>query len=145
MRMMAVVMLSSAAWLAGCGLSHSEGNTSGSNWLRCKTLSECAAPSAVACSSDGYCTDQEGERIDSQRSTLKPTEGEPKPDAGTLENELDSACAWGIDEALAKLRVTAPKRETAAYSALAPLSATPRRCARPKAALTARGARRIRA
>jgi hypothetical protein len=53
-----------ALGLAACSASHGEqGNTSGSNWLRCNVIDECTAPEAARCSRDGYCLDSEDQRI----------------------------------------------------------------------------------
>ena len=50
--------------LAACSASHGEqGNSSGSNWLRCSTLGQCTSSDAVSCSSEGYCLDAAGQRI----------------------------------------------------------------------------------
>jgi hypothetical protein len=59
-----------ALGLTACSASHGEqGNTSGSNWLRCTAVEECTAPEAVRCSQDGYCLDGEGKRIPEVRGT----------------------------------------------------------------------------
>jgi hypothetical protein len=50
--------------LGACSASHGEqGNSSGSNWLRCSTLSQCTSSDAVSCSSEGYCLNAAGGRI----------------------------------------------------------------------------------
>jgi hypothetical protein len=96
---MVALVLSSLAGLAGCGLSHSEGNSSGSNWLRCKQLSECDAAEAVSCNGQGYCTDARGERI---AALNRP--GTPR------EVEESRSCAWGVDALLAKAPISVPER-----------------------------------
>jgi hypothetical protein len=91
-------MLLSLAWLSGCGLSHAENNSSGSNWLRCEQLSDCKAVEAVACNAGGYCTDHNGGRIVALISDSK---------AG---QERDS-CAIGVDSILNQVPVTTGDRQ----------------------------------
>lgn len=56
------------AWLAlfalqGCAETTEPQISSGSNWLTCEAVDDCDDGRAVRCSDDGYCLDQDGDRI----------------------------------------------------------------------------------
>ncbi|HMI93105.1 MAG TPA: hypothetical protein VK509_17160, partial [Polyangiales bacterium] len=67
------------ALLLACSNSHGpNAGTSGSNWLTCANLTDCAdagAEDAVACSARGFCLDAEGERIAAEAGGREPAAG----------------------------------------------------------------------
>jgi hypothetical protein len=86
----ALAAASACALLIGCSASHEpNAGTSGSNWLTCEKLADCAAAGAegvVACSAEGFCVDAAGERIAAQA-----------PGGSAL---LQEQCLWGTDALL---------------------------------------------
>jgi hypothetical protein len=59
-----VLALLALSGLPGCSkTTPPEETSSGSNWLACETLGDCGDGRAVRCSDDGYCLDEDDERI----------------------------------------------------------------------------------
>jgi hypothetical protein len=92
------------ALLLACSNSHgANAGTSGSNWLRCAKLVDCAgARDAVACSSAGFCVDADGERITREDDQIEAADsaGSAEPDGRAV---LQERCLWGIDALLAQV------------------------------------------
>lgn len=87
-----LIGLAACALLLACSDSHGpNAGSSGSNWLKCEKLADCAeAKNAVACSANGYCVDDEGEHIPAEQDPAPPVEMER--DAGErISAEQDAA------------------------------------------------------
>ena len=86
------LLLTISVLSTSCFQSSNPKDSSGSNWLPCRTIYDCDVDDALSCSDDGYCLDKDGERI-----TVPDHDAEIEPRSGPGQDAGDTIARVGAE------------------------------------------------
>lgn len=86
------LLLTISVLATSCFQSSNPKDSSGSNWLTCRTIYDCDVDDALSCSDDGYCLDKDGERI-----KVPDHDAEIEPRSGPGQDEGDTIARVDAD------------------------------------------------